>query len=66
MDQEILQALRQVMQEELKPVIERLDRIEGDIDELKETVGELRTGVNHLTEWADECGYVIKFPLPKV
>lgn len=25
-----------------------------------------RAGVNSLLDWAEECGNVIKFPLPKV
>ena len=40
--------------------------IKEDVAELKEAHEETRSGVNSLFEWAEECGNVIKFPLPKV
>ncbi len=40
--------------------------IKEDVAELKEAHEETRSGVNSLLEWAEECGNVIKFPLPKV
>lgn len=40
--------------------------IKEDVEELKEGQEETRSGVNALLEWAEECGNVIKFPLPKV
>lgn len=43
-----------------------LGQIENDLQELKEAHEETRTGVNSLLDWAEECGNVIKFPLPKV
>lgn len=58
-NQELLKAVRQMMQEELNPVMERLDKLE-------EVQEELRSGVNRLINWADQCDYVIKFPLPKI
>ena len=45
--------------QKLQPIIERLDKLE-------ESNEEVRDGVNALLEWAEECGNVIKFPLPKV
>ena len=51
----------------------RLDAMQSDIESLKDDVADLkesaeitRGGVNSLLEWAEECGNVIKFPLPKV
>ena len=44
---------------EIQPIIDRLDKLE-------ESNEEVRDGVNALLEWAEECGNVIKFPLPKV
>jgi chromosome segregation ATPase len=51
----------------------RMDRLEGQMDRLEEKVDELaeaheetRAGVNSLLDWAEQCGNVIKFPLPKV
>ena len=40
--------------------------IKEDVAELKEAHEETRSGVNSLLEWAEECGNVIKFTLPKV
>lgn len=65
-DLEMLQAMRAMMKEELEPINKRLDAIEEDLDELKEHAEITRDGVNSLLEWAEECGNVIKFPLPKV
>lgn len=59
--------------EELRKINTRLDAMQSDIADLKEDVAGLkdahevtRSGVNRLLDWADECGYVIKFPLPKI
>ena len=43
-----------------------LAELKEDVAELKEANEETRSGVNALLEWAEECGNVIKFPLPKV
>lgn len=58
-DQEMLEAIGQMMDEKLRPIVDRLDKLE-------ESNAEVRSGVNALLEWAEECGNVIKFPLPKV
>lgn len=58
-DQEMLEAIGQMMDEKLRPIADRLDKLE-------ESNAEVRSGVNALLEWAEECGNVIKFPLPKV
>ena len=58
-DQELLQAMRQMMQEELKPINQRLDTMEEGLEEV-------RTGVNILLDWAERAGHVLEFPLPKV
>ena len=44
----------------------RMEGIESRLDKLEEHAEITRTGVNSLLEWAEECGNVIKFPLPKV
>lgn len=57
------------MMDKLDLILEKLDTMQKDIDSLKameEDVKEIRGGVNSLLEWAEECGNVIKFPLPKV
>ncbi|MGE4276314.1 MAG: hypothetical protein AB7E30_03940 [Lawsonibacter sp.] len=66
MDKELLEAIGQMMDEKLKPIHERLDTMEDKLDGLIEAHEETRSGVNSLLEWAEECGNVIKFPLPKV
>ena len=62
-DKELLEAIGQMMDEKLdrklQPIIDRLDKLE-------ECSEEVRSGVNSLLEWAEECGNVIKFPLPRV
>ena len=62
-DKELLEAIGQMMDEKLdrklQPIVDRLDKLE-------ESSEEVRSGVNALQEWAEECGNVIKFPLPKV
>ncbi|MDB7817286.1 hypothetical protein [Intestinimonas butyriciproducens] len=58
-DQELLQAMRQMMQEELKPINQRLDTMEEGLEEV-------RAGVNILLDWAERASHVLEFPLPKV
>ena len=62
-DKELLEAIGQMMDEKLdrklQPIVDRLDKLE-------ESSEEVRSGVNALLEWAEECLNVIKFPLPKV
>lgn len=72
-DLEMIQAMRAMMKEELEPINKRLDAIEEDITTMKEDIEIIkedaeitRTGVNSLLNWAEECGNVIKFPLPKI
>lgn len=57
-EEKILQLL-EAQQAELRKINSRLDRLE-------ESAEITRAGVNSLLEWAEECGNVIKFPLPKV
>lgn len=62
----LLEAIGQMMDTKLKPINERLDAMDSRLDKLEESNEEVRDGVNALLEWAEECGNVIKFPLPKV
>lgn len=71
-EEKILQML-EAQQEELRKINSRLDGmesrmegIESRLDKLEEHAEVTRAGVNSLLEWAEECGNVIKFPLPKV
>lgn len=52
MTNEELQAIRTIIQEELKP--------------MKEDLAEVRSGVNTLLDWAERTGNSIDFPLPKI
>ena len=79
-DQELLQAIKATVQEELKPVQKDIAEMKQDITDLKKDVidlkkdvadlkesnNEVRTGVNTLLEWADKAGNSIEFPLPKI
>ena len=58
-DQELLQAMEQIMDKKLEP-------IKNDIAEIKEDLAEVRSGVNTLLDWADKVGDSISFPLPKI
>ena len=62
-DKELLEAIGQMMDEKLD---RKLQPIVDHLDKLEESSEEVRSGVNALLEWAEECGNVIKFPLPKV
>lgn len=62
LDEKDLQAIAKL----LEPINKRLDSIDERLDNLEESNEEVRSGVNALLEWAEECGNVIKFPLPKV
>ena len=53
-------------EELLEAINKRFDSIENRLDKLEESAEVTRSGVNSLLDWAEECGNVIKFPLPKV
>lgn len=57
-EEKILQLL-EAQQEEFWKINDRLEKLE-------EHAEVTRAGVNSLLDWAEECGNVIKFPLPKV
>ena len=71
-EEKILEMLA-AMQKDIVAIKEDVTEVKTDVAELKEDVAELgesleetRSGVNSLLEWAEECGNVIKFPLPRV
>ena len=64
-EEKILQLL-EAQQEELRMISSKVDAMQEDICRLREDSEVTRAGVNSLLEWAEECGNVIKFPLPKV
>ena len=84
MDKDLLEAIGQMMEEKLgkklKPITERLDKLQADVDEFKEDVAEVkedvaelkeaheitRDGVNALLEWSDKISEAQRLPLPKI
>lgn len=68
-NEELLEALStrfDQIEKRFDRVEERLVSVEGRLDRMEESNEEVRSGVNALLEWAEECGNVIKFPLPRV
>lgn len=61
-NEELLEALNS----RFDAIESKLYGIESRLDKLEEHAEVTRAGVNSLLEWAEECGNVIKFPLPKV
>lgn len=80
MDKELLEAISKMMDEKLEPIKKDISELKDDVSALKQDISILkedvadlketseitRAGVNSLLDWAEECGNVIKFPLPKV
>ncbi|RKI63420.1 hypothetical protein D7V91_17465 [bacterium 1xD42-67] len=58
-DQELLQAMSQMMDQKLQPIIERLDALE-------ESQEETRNGVNMLINWSEKVSMAATFPLPDI
>ena len=54
------------LKEDISTLKEDVSVLKDDVSSLKETSEITRAGVNSLLDWAEECGNVIKFPLPKV
>lgn len=71
-DQEMLEAMRIMMKEELKPVNARLDSIDERVNSIdkrlsnvEEDVKITRGAVNTLLEWAEEAQVQVGIPLFK-
>lgn len=54
-DKELLQAMADLIKLELKPINERLDKIETDLAQVKEDTAITRSAVNTILEWADDA-----------
>ena len=72
-NEERILTMLEAIQKDITTINDRLDTLQEDVATMKEDMAELkeaheatRSGVNSLLEWAEECGNVIKFPLPKV
>lgn len=64
-EEKILEMLTE-MKSDMGQMKKDVSTISDRLDKLEESGEEVRSGVNALLEWAEECGNVIKFPLPKV
>lgn len=64
-EEKILEMLTE-MKSDMGQMKKDVSTINERLDGLEESNEEVRSGVNALLEWAEECGNVIKFPLPKV
>lgn len=65
--EEMKALLHSVIQEELKPITERLDQMESQLSAINENTEITRTAVNSLIEWADQVSVItqIKFPVAR-
>lgn len=62
-EKELLQAISQIMDEKLTPINKRLEKIENDIEELKENTEVTRAATNTLVAWAEKASIEVKIPL---
>lgn len=72
-DQELLQAISQLLDDKLKPVNQRLDtvdkRLDGidqRLDRLEEDLDEVRSATNALIQWSEKVSMAATFPLPDI
>ena len=72
-DQELLQAIRAITKEELKPIKQEIAEMKKDITEIKDDIAELkenqeetRNGVNMLVNWSEKVSMAATFPLPDI
>lgn len=65
-DQELLQAIRAITKEELKPITQRLDKLDERLDMLEESLEETRNGMNMLINWSEKVSMAATFPLPDI
>ena len=61
LDEKDLQAIAEL----LKPMNEKLEKMQEDINELKEDSAVTRNAVNRLLEWAEDASVQVKIPLFK-
>lgn len=77
MTEQDLQAIRSILQEELKKELQpigehlstidqRLDAVDQRLDRLEESQEEVRDAVNALLEWSDKVSETYRFPLPRI
>ncbi len=60
MTKEELQAIREIMQEELAPIQIDITEMKSDIAELKESMEEVRNSTNYLAEWVENLEAAFK------
>ena len=62
MTTEELNAIRQIMQEELKPINQRLDKIDSRLEVIEEQLDDLNTAVDGIGDWVEKASYVVRIP----
>jgi len=62
-DKELLQAISQMMDQKLT---QQLTPIKEEIEGIKESLEETRTGVNMLIGWSEKVSMAASFPLPDI
>lgn len=69
LDERDLQAIAQIMDEKISAsesrMIKRMDKIQEDLDQLKEDHEITRDALNYLCGWAEKVSGAMSFPLPK-
>lgn len=59
-DNAILQAMRQMMKEELTPINQKIERLESKVDEMAEELHEVRGAQNVIAEWVESLQTDVK------
>lgn len=65
-DQELLQAIRAITKEEIRPLKDEVSAINQRLDALEESQEEIRNGVNMLINWSEKVSMAATFPLPDI
>lgn len=56
----LLQAMRQMMQDELAPISQKIERLENKVDEMAEELHEVREAQNVIAEWVESLQTDVK------
>lgn len=59
-DKTLLQAMRQMMQDELAPISQKIERLENKVDEMAEELHEVRGAQNVVIDWVESLQHDVK------
>lgn len=59
-DKTLLQAMRQMMQDELAPISQKIERLENKVDEMAEELHEVRGAQNVIAGWVESLQTDVK------